>query len=139
MALAAELLVSTGLAADADDAARRLVATLDDGRAAEIFGRMVAALGGPLDFVDKAPTYLAQAPVVRDVLADRRVRRRDRRARSASPSSNWAVGGFCPPTGSIRRSATAISPGSARRSCAVPRSGASTRPTRRRPRPPLGA
>ena len=69
--LAAEMLVIGGLAGDLDTARAKLVATLDDGRAAEIFGRMVAALGGPVDFVDRAPTYLATAPVVREVFADR--------------------------------------------------------------------
>ncbi len=38
--------------------------------AAEIFGRMVAALGGPVDFVEKAPTYLKEAPIVREVFAE---------------------------------------------------------------------
>ena len=70
VALGAELLTLAGLAGDHDEAGSRLTATLDDGRAAEIFGRMVAALGGPVDFVEKAPTYLKAAPVERDVLAD---------------------------------------------------------------------
>ncbi len=68
--LAAEMLTLGGLAHSLDAARAKLTATLDDGRAAEIFGRMVAALGGPLDFVEKAPTYLAEAPVVRDVFAE---------------------------------------------------------------------
>ena len=68
--LAAEMLTLGGLAPNLDAARAKLTATLDDGRAAEIFGRMVAALGGPLDFVEKAPTYLAEAPVVRDVFAE---------------------------------------------------------------------
>ena len=67
--LAAEMLMIGGLAASHDEARGKLVATLDDGRAAEVFGRMVAALGGPVDFVDKPSTYLAKAPVVRPVLA----------------------------------------------------------------------
>ena len=69
IALAAEMLVIGGLAAAPEEARARLVASLDDGRAAEIFGRMVAALGGPVDFVDRAPTYLAEAPVVRAIEA----------------------------------------------------------------------
>lgn len=68
--LAAEMLLIGGLAATRDEARARLTATLDDGRAAEIFGRMVAALGGPVDFVDKAPTYLKAAPIVREVFAE---------------------------------------------------------------------
>ncbi len=68
--LGAEMLVIGGLAESLDVARARLVATLDDGRAAEIFGRMVAALGGPVDFVEKAARYLATAPVVRPVFAE---------------------------------------------------------------------
>jgi thymidine phosphorylase len=67
--LAAEMLLIGGLATSPDEARTRLVATLDDGRAAEIFGRMVAALGGPVDFIERAPTYLAEAPVVRAIAA----------------------------------------------------------------------
>ncbi len=69
--LAAEMLNLGGLAASLDEARARLTASLDDGRAAEIFGRMIAALGGPVDFVERAPTYLATAAVVRPVLAPR--------------------------------------------------------------------
>jgi len=68
--LAAEMLTLGGLAASLDEARTKLVATLDDGRAAQVFGRMVAALGGPLDFVERAATYLPQAPVVRAVFAE---------------------------------------------------------------------
>ncbi|MCE1234724.1 MAG: thymidine phosphorylase [Hyphomicrobiales bacterium] len=70
VALGAEMLTLAGLAPSLEEAVLRLTATLDDGRAAEIFGRMVAALGGPVDFVEKAPTYLQAAPVARDVVAD---------------------------------------------------------------------
>jgi thymidine phosphorylase len=68
--LGAEMLILGGLAATLDEARARLVAGLDDGRAAEVFGRMVAALGGPVDFVEKAPTYLAKAPIVRPIFAE---------------------------------------------------------------------
>lgn len=67
--LGAEMLTLGGLAGSLDEARARLVATLDDGRAAAVFGRMVAALGGPLDFVEKAAMYLPEAPVVREVSA----------------------------------------------------------------------
>ena len=70
VALGADMLLLGGLAASREEARARLVASLDDGRAAEIFGRMVAALDGPVDFVEKAPTYLAAAPSTRDVYAD---------------------------------------------------------------------
>ncbi|MGY2048188.1 thymidine phosphorylase [Methylobacterium sp. JK268] len=67
LALAAEMLVLGGLAADADAATARLEAALASGRAAEIFGRMVAALGGPADLVERPAAHLPAAPVVRPV------------------------------------------------------------------------
>lgn len=46
-----------------------LAATLHDGRAPERFGAMVAALGGPADFVARWQAYLPAAPVIRDLPA----------------------------------------------------------------------
>ena len=71
LALAAEMLALGGLATDAADGLRRARAALDDGRAAEIFGRMVAALGGPKDFIARMDRYLPAAGIVRPVLAGR--------------------------------------------------------------------
>src|SRR5690606_19083153 len=42
---------------------------LASGAAAERFGRMVAALGGPADFIEHIDGHLRAAPIVRDVLA----------------------------------------------------------------------
>ncbi len=42
---------------------------LDNGSAAQLFGNMVSALGGPDDFLDLYEDYLPKAPIVRDVLA----------------------------------------------------------------------
>jgi thymidine phosphorylase len=70
-ALAAELLVSAGEAADGEEARRRIVAALDSGHAAERFARMVAALGGAADFVERPEAHLPAAPVVRDVHPER--------------------------------------------------------------------
>lgn len=69
LALAAEMLQSADLAQTHQDAARRAVDALDSGRAAAVFGRMVAVLGGPADFVEKMETYLPKAPVEHAVLA----------------------------------------------------------------------
>lgn len=44
---------------------------LASGKAAEVFGRMVAELGGPADFVARFRDHLPAAPVVRPVVADR--------------------------------------------------------------------
>jgi len=66
-ALAAEMLVLGGLAADEQDARRRLVAARTSGRAAERFAQMVRALGGPADLLEHPDQYLAAAPVRRAV------------------------------------------------------------------------
>lgn len=71
VALGAEALVLGGLAADEDDGADQIDEALTSGRTAEAFGRMVAALGGPTDFVERYPDRLPAARVVKDVLAPR--------------------------------------------------------------------
>ncbi|MEF2547523.1 thymidine phosphorylase [Aurantimonas sp. E1-2-R+4] len=70
LALAAEMLLSARLAPDLADGRRKAEAALSDGRAAETFAKMVAALGGPADFVERMEDYLPAAPVVRDVLSE---------------------------------------------------------------------
>ncbi|VDC30341.1 thymidine phosphorylase [Pseudogemmobacter humi] len=67
--LGGEVLALAGLAGDAADGAARILRALDGGRAAEAFGRMVAAQGGPSDFVERWPDRLPAAPVVLEVPA----------------------------------------------------------------------
>ncbi|MFB2856650.1 thymidine phosphorylase [Aeromonas allosaccharophila] len=69
MALCAEMLISAGLASDDSDARRKLQVVLDNGKAAEIFGRMVTGLGGPADFMERYDAYLPKAAIVRPVFA----------------------------------------------------------------------
>ncbi|SEL22193.1 thymidine phosphorylase [Roseateles sp. YR242] len=69
LALAAEMLLMGGLAKNLTDARQRLQAALDSGAAAERFARMAAALGGPVDLLEKSHLYLPAAPVVRPVPA----------------------------------------------------------------------
>ncbi len=64
LALAAEMLVSTGLAATPKQGLEQASAALNSGKAADIFGRMVAALGGPNDFIEKPDSYLPKAPII---------------------------------------------------------------------------
>ncbi len=68
-ALGGVVLADAGLARDVQEGADRIVAALKDGRAAERFGRMVAAQGGPLGFVDNWARFLPEANVVRAVAA----------------------------------------------------------------------
>jgi thymidine phosphorylase len=71
LALCAEMLVLGGLAADTAAARVKLQAALDSGAAAEKFASMVGALGGPSDLMERPDAYLAAAPVVKPVLAQR--------------------------------------------------------------------
>jgi thymidine phosphorylase len=63
-ALGGEALALGGLAADADEGASRIEDALESGKAAEYFGRMIAAQGGPADFIDRWPDRLPAAPVM---------------------------------------------------------------------------
>lgn len=65
--LAAEMLVLGGLAADAADGRAKAQAALDDGRAADRFARMVAALGGPADLMERPDRHLPEANVIIEV------------------------------------------------------------------------
>jgi len=69
--LSAELLCIGGLADTMDHALERVDAVLASGHALERFARMVAALGGPADFVERAGAHLPVAPVQRAVAAPR--------------------------------------------------------------------
>ena len=69
LALCAEMLISAGLARDEQDARTKLQAVLDNGKAAEIFGRMVTGLGGPADFMERYDAYLPKTAIVRPVYA----------------------------------------------------------------------
>jgi thymidine phosphorylase len=70
MALGAELLTTTGLAANDGDARRKLSSMLASGKAAEHFRAMVQGLGGPADLLENPNLYLPKAPVLRPVLAE---------------------------------------------------------------------
>jgi thymidine phosphorylase len=70
LALSAEIALMAGVAASADEARMLVVDALDSGRAAEHFSKMVAVLGGPLDFVERMDEHLIAAPIVRDVFAE---------------------------------------------------------------------
>ncbi|MFK7764283.1 MAG: thymidine phosphorylase [Roseobacter sp.] len=61
------LLANNGLAKDVQEGADAIVAALRDGHAAERFGRMVAAMGGPVRFVENWQRFLPEANVIREV------------------------------------------------------------------------
>ncbi|GEP09118.1 thymidine phosphorylase [Methylobacterium gnaphalii] len=67
LALAAEMLVAGGLAADVAEGAERLERALDSGQAAERFERMIAGLGGPSNLLRASSAHLPKAPVIQAV------------------------------------------------------------------------
>ena len=69
-ALGGECLALCGLAADAKVGRSRIEGVLASGAAAEVFGRMVTAQGGPSDFPDRWRDRLPAAPVVAELRAD---------------------------------------------------------------------
>ncbi|HMA14314.1 MAG: thymidine phosphorylase [Bacteroidota bacterium] len=69
LALATEMLLLGGLATDAGTARVKARDALDSGRAAERFQAMVAALGGPPDFLERSAALLPRAPIRRAVQA----------------------------------------------------------------------
>jgi len=70
MSLCAEMVFMGGLTEDRDSARKQCEDALASGKAAEIFGQMTAALGGPTDFIDNYDNYLVRAPVIRELNAD---------------------------------------------------------------------
>jgi thymidine phosphorylase len=66
LSLGVDLLVSSGIVASESMARERLTDSVSSGKAAEIFGKMVGALGGPNDFIERADEYLPKAQKIGD-------------------------------------------------------------------------
>ncbi len=69
MALCAEMLVATGMESDRDAARSKVNAAVTSGEAAERFGKMVQALGGPADFVENYAKHLPHAAFTQPVFS----------------------------------------------------------------------
>ncbi|MCF4097463.1 thymidine phosphorylase [Maritalea mediterranea] len=65
--LAAHGLMHGDLASDLDAARQKAQDVLENGRAAEQFGKMISGLGGPTDFMAQVEHYLPKAKIIRDV------------------------------------------------------------------------
>ncbi|WP_371227235.1 thymidine phosphorylase [Roseovarius sp. 2305UL8-3] len=70
-ALGGLALLNAGLANDLAGGAETISDVLDDGRAADRFGQMVAAMGGPVQFVENWRRFLPEATVIHELVADR--------------------------------------------------------------------
>lgn len=64
VALGAAMLVSGKLAVDLDDGTTKMEQAISSGRAAEKFGQMISALGGPTDLMERPEKHLVTAPLV---------------------------------------------------------------------------
>lgn len=69
LSLCAEMLIIGGIDEDRVSARARCEDAITSGKAAEVFDRMVRALGGPADFVENYEDFLVKAPVMRSVNA----------------------------------------------------------------------
>ncbi|OWU85051.1 thymidine phosphorylase [Oceanicola sp. 22II-s10i] len=69
-ALGGMVLARAGLADDPQAGAAAVKDAIMTGRAADRFGRMVAAMGGPVEFVENWSRFLPEANVIREVTAE---------------------------------------------------------------------
>ena len=69
LALAGEMLAIGGLTQTREEGVAKARLLLESGQAAEVFGRMVSALGGPADIVENPGAHLATAVLTRPVAA----------------------------------------------------------------------
>ncbi|MBR1778666.1 MAG: thymidine phosphorylase [Alphaproteobacteria bacterium] len=69
MTLCSEALLLKGLAQTQKEASEKLQQALDSGKAAELFAKMTAALGGPTDFIENPKKHLPKASVIKPVYA----------------------------------------------------------------------
>ena len=68
--LCAEMLCSGGLAPDLNSARAKVEEVFDNGKAQEVFAKMVSALGGPNDLMENPDKYLAKANHITDIRAE---------------------------------------------------------------------
>src|SRR6056297_2263117 len=70
-ALGGVALSNAGLSGDPNAGAAQIADAIENGRAAEHFGHMVAAMGGPVHFIDQWQRFLPEATVIMEVEAPR--------------------------------------------------------------------
>ncbi len=71
IALGAELLANSGLADGAKAGVAQMQNAFQSGAAAEKFGQMVAALGGPVDYVENMEKYLPRCDFIEEIYAEK--------------------------------------------------------------------
>ena len=68
-ALGGVLLKNAGLSKNVKDGTESMIAAISNGRAAENFSTMIAAMGGPIKFVERWDRFLPEATVIREICA----------------------------------------------------------------------
>ncbi len=68
--LGCAMLVNSGLAVNIEQASYQIERVLMSGKAAEVFERMIAALGGPMDFIENPWRSMHKAELVVDIKAN---------------------------------------------------------------------
>jgi len=69
VSLASSMLISSGIVKTAEEAGDKITKVLVNGEAAEVFSKMIAALGGPTNFLEAPWKSMNKANVITDVLA----------------------------------------------------------------------
>lgn len=65
--ICAEMLVQGKLATSFDSGLQMVEESLSSGKAAEVFAKMVSALGGPIDLLENPSNYLAKANIIQPI------------------------------------------------------------------------
>ena len=68
--LAQSMLINTKIASSQDDALQRIESVLANGKAAEQFDKMIAALNGPMNYMDDPWAHMPKAKVIKDIKAE---------------------------------------------------------------------
>ena len=67
--ICAEMLVQGKLAVSFEEGLEKVEKSLSSGKAADVFAKMVSALGGPIDLMENPSKYLAKANVIQPIYA----------------------------------------------------------------------
>lgn len=69
VALAKAMIINTGIASSDRDAQQKVDNALSSGKAAEVFGKMIAMLGGPSDLIENPWQSMQKANVIKEIIA----------------------------------------------------------------------
>ncbi len=73
ISLSSELMMASGLAKNSDQARQKIDHILESGRAAEKFGQLIYALGGPVDILEHTAKHLPKSSIERRITVDKTI------------------------------------------------------------------